>query len=105
MDKNTIEFIKEVIKASSHSPKVVDLSVDFIIENHGDHGIPVKVAGKRYYNPAKEYDVMTHIIRSELINKKWSPGTKIAMIKVFRELTKCGLLEAKNAVEDIDNWH
>jgi len=96
METNTIQFIKDVLKATD-SPEVIDLSVDFIIANHGDHGVPIRIDGKRVYIPAKEYDTMSPIIRAG--------SAKIPVINALRAVTGCGLKEAKEAVEDMDNWH
>jgi|ETNvirnome_6_100_1030635.scaffolds.fasta_scaffold01330_16 ribosomal protein L7/L12 len=104
MDQNTIQFVKDVLKATDKSPDVVDLAVDFIIENHATTGIPVKIGGQRHYIPEKEYDVMTPIIRNGCQNS-WNNGMKIAMIKALKEITGTGLKETKEAVEDIENWH
>ena len=95
MDQNTIDFIKDILK-NTDSPEVVNLSIDFIIANHGDHGIPIKIDGKRVYIPEKEYDTMSPIVRSG--------SAKIAMVKALRALTGCGLKEANDAVKDEDNW-
>ncbi len=103
MDNKTIEFIKKVIKASNHSSEVVDLSVDFIIENHLKTSIPVYANGKKFLIPEKEYDQMKPIIQSGN-QSAWGKGVKIAMIKAIRELTGCGLIEGRDIVQDMDNW-
>jgi hypothetical protein len=104
MDQNTIQFVKDVLNTTDKSPDVVDLVVDFIIADNATQDIPVKIGGKRYFIPAKEYDIMTPIIRNGCQNS-WSNRMKLPMIRALKKLVECSLSNAKEAVEDIENWH
>ena len=103
MNDELLTIFKMVINDDEYAKNRI---IDYIANNGtGQKEIPVRIGQQRFYITEREYDSMAGIIRSAMANNWENSGMKIPMIKALRELTLCGLKEAKDAVENKDNWY
>jgi len=52
------------------------------------------------YVPEKSWELTQ--AEFDRVSEEWRSGNKIRTIKIFRDITKCGLKEAKDAIETFD---